>query len=329
MTEVEKRELEWTEKRIAYNNTWPETGKWYSDVQQMLDGWLKDYGINQILEPVKLSDGARGVLFPNAKLNKVISGVVDIYDELPYRPDEGFDIAWRSLEIFMNYHRSITWPDDNDKATHLILRTEKELMMPLINKDQRIKDMWEFFLNEIPISVLRYAIMRCYIQHDLAITDKAEKVSERAVGILSKELYADIKEKYKFEEDVKPDADVLRRSSLLLQRILRGERVTVNDHAHQVNLEKRLLFMLSCVLYTNRCERFHGDYFSPFKSDRAMLDTYAFSYYLLTFSYIYLWTLIYQHCAWKMIGEVCSLESILTAAKTMQDRLSLLIKKGR
>ena len=128
---------------------------------------------------------------------------------------------------------------------------------------------------------------------------------------------------------MKPDADVLRRSSLLLQKILRGERVTVNDHVHQVNLEKRLLFMLSCVLYTNRCERFHGDYFSPFKSDRAMLDTYAFSYYLLTFSYLYLWTLIYQHCAWKKIGEVCSLESILTAAKTMQDRLSSLIKKGK
>ena len=80
MTEAEKRELEWTEKRIAYNNTWSETGKWYSDVQQMLDGWLKDYGINQILEPVKLSDGAREVLFSNAKLNKVVSGVVDIYE---------------------------------------------------------------------------------------------------------------------------------------------------------------------------------------------------------------------------------------------------------
>ena len=166
MAEKNNRELLWTEKRIAYNNTWPKEGKWYSDVQQMLDEWLKEQGITQIFEPVKLSEGARDILFPNAKLNKVFSGIVDIYDELPYRPDEGFDIAWRSLEIFMNHHRSIAWPKDNDKATHLMLRTVKELIMPLVNKDLRVKEMWKRFLNEIPISVLRFAIMRCFIQHD-------------------------------------------------------------------------------------------------------------------------------------------------------------------
>lgn len=105
----------------------------------MLDEWLKEQGITQIFEPVKLSEGARDILFSNAKLNKVFSGIVDIYDELPYRPDEGFNIAWRSLEIFMNHHRSIAWPKDNDKATHLMLRTVKELIMPLINKDLQVK----------------------------------------------------------------------------------------------------------------------------------------------------------------------------------------------
>ena len=193
MIEKDKRELLWTEKRITYNNTWPEAGQWYSDVQQMLDEWLHGQGITQIFEPVKLSEGAKDILFPNAKLNKVFSGIIDIYDELPYRPDEGFNIAWRSLEIFMNHHRSIAWPKDNDKATHLMLRTVKELIMPLVNKDLRVKEMWERFLSEIPISVLRFAILRCFIQHDLAITDKAEKVSERAKDILTKELYADLK----------------------------------------------------------------------------------------------------------------------------------------
>lgn len=329
MTEKDKRELLWTEKRIAYNNMWPKAGQWHSDVQQMLDEWLQGQGITQIFEPVKLSEGAKDILFPNAKLNKVVSGIVDIYDELPYRPDEGFNIAWRSLEVFMNHHRSIAWPADNDKTTHLMLRTEKELMMPLVNKNQRVKEMWEGFLSEIPISVLRFAIMRCFIQHDLAITDKAEKISERAKGILTKELYADIKAKYKLNETVKPDADVLRRSSLLLQKILRGEKVTVNDNEYTVDLEKRLLFMLSCVLYTYRCERFHGDYFSPFKSDMATLNTYAFSYYLLTFSYVYLWTLMYRFCEWQRLGEICSLANILAAAETMQERLKLMIKKGK
>ena len=225
----------------------------------------------------------------------------------------------------MNHHRSIAWPKDNDKATHLMLRTVKELIMPLVNKDLRVKEMWERFLSKIPISVLRFAILRCFIQHDLAITDKAEKVSERAKDILTKELYADLKAKYKLEETVKPSADVLRRSSLLLQKILRGEKVTVNSNEYMVDIENRLLFMLSCVLYTYRCERFHGDYFSPFKSDKATLNTYAFSYYLLTFSYVYLWTLIYQFCEWQKLGEICSLSNILAAAKTMQERMRLMI----
>lgn len=64
MAEKNNRELLWTEKRIAYNNTWPKEGKWYSDVQQMLDEWLKEQGITQIFEPVKLSEGAKDILFP-------------------------------------------------------------------------------------------------------------------------------------------------------------------------------------------------------------------------------------------------------------------------
>ena len=162
MTEKDKRELIWTEKRIAYNNTWPKSGLWFSDVQQLLNEYLHGQGITQIFEPVKLSEVAKYILFSNAKLNKMFSGIVDIYDELPYRPDEGFNIAWRSLEIFMNHHKSIAWPKDNDKATNLMKRTVEELIMPLVNKDQQIKEMWERFLSEIPISVLRFAIMRCF-----------------------------------------------------------------------------------------------------------------------------------------------------------------------
>lgn len=329
ITEKNNRELLWTDKRITYNNTWPKSGLWYSDVQQKLDEWFNEQGIKQIFEPVKLSEGAKYILFTNAKLNKVFSGIIDIYDELPYRPDEGFNIAWRSLEIFMNYLRSIAWTKDNDKATHLMQRTIKEVIMPLVNKNLQVKEMWERFLSEIPISILRFAILRIFIQHDLAITDKAEKVSERAKDILTRKLYADFKTKYKLKETMKPSPDVLRRSSLLLQKILRGEKVTLNDNEYMVDIENRLLFMLSCVLYTSRCERFHGDYFSPFKSDMATLNTYSFSYYLLIFCYIYLLTLIYQFCERQNLGEICSLSNILTAANTMQEKIKLIIEKRK
>ena len=123
--------------------------------------------------------------------------------------------------------------------------------------------------------------------------------------------------------------DVLRNAALLLQLILKGREVTVNKHKYQLGIENRLEFLLSCVLYTSRCERYHGDYFSPFKSDRAGLDTYAFSYFLLSFCYIYLLALIHRHCELNGIGEICALDSILDAAKIMQDRMKPLIAKGK
>ena len=113
---ADKRELEWTDLRVSYNNSWPNNGKWHSDVQKALDEWLQNQNITQIFTPVKLGDKAIDILFQNAKLNKLLSGIIDIYDELPYRPDEGFDIAWRSLEILMNHQRNTAWKEDNDKT---------------------------------------------------------------------------------------------------------------------------------------------------------------------------------------------------------------------
>lgn len=319
----------WTEKRIDYNNTWPTCNIWHSELQDALDEWMKMHRLSQIFEPVKLSLTAKNVLFSHAKLNKLVSGIVDIYDELPYRPDEGFDIAWRSLEIFMNYQRNIAWKNDNDKTPHLIKRTVNDMIKPMMRNDHRVKDMLEGYLAFIPLSTLIYTVLRCYIEHDLAINTQIEKVSARAEDCLTKALYDDIKEKYKLEEKAKPKPYVLRKVAMLLQLILKGEEVEVNGTKYQLPFEKRLEFMLSCVLYTYRCERFHGDYFSPFKSDRADLDTYAFSYYLLSFCYIYLWTLVCRHCDTCGLEEICSLDSILTAAKDMQDMVQPLITEGK
>ena len=59
------------------------------------------------------------------------------------------------------------------------------------------------------------------------------------------------------------------------------------------------------------------------------MDTYAFSYSLLEFAYVYLWTLLFRHCETMGIGEICSIDSILTAAKAMQDRLKPIIEAGK
>lgn len=325
----EQRELTWTRFRVAYNNNWPDCGAWRSDVQNELDAYLKEQGINQIFCPVKLADGAAEILYEQAKLNKILSGMMDFYDELPYRPDQGFDIVWRSFEIFLNHHRNVAWKGEDSKVQHLILKSVHDLVMPMRVGNSGVITVLEAFLAEIPRSVLRYAIMRCYIFHDLAINAQLDRVEERAKDTLTKALYNDILAKYGFVANVKPTADVLRRSSMLLQKILKGESVNVNGHQHQLDLANRLVFMMSCVLYTNRCERFHGDYFSPFKSDMAKLDTYAFSYYLLSFCYVFTWLVIYRHSETQGIGEIVKIDEIINAAQAMQGRMKAMVENGR
>lgn len=325
---AETRESLWTGARIEYNNKWPSNGIWYSDVQELLDNYLKEKGYSQVFKVVELKASAKRILFEHPKLNKLVSGIIDIYDELPYRPDEAFDIAWRSLEIFMNHHKNIAWKqDENIKTPHLLERSVKDLVIPLINREQRVKKMWDSFLNDIPIPALKYAIIRCYITHDLAINSQLEHVSSRAEEQLSKALYEDIKTKYMFQESIKPNAAILRRSSLLLQKLLKGDTILLGGHRYQLPMENRLLFVLNCIIYTNRCERFHGDYFSPFKSDLATLETYAFSYYILSFTYIILWTLLFRHCELNSIEEICSLDSILDAGTEILNRLRPLLRK--
>lgn len=49
-----------------------------------------------------------------------------------------------------------------------------------------------------------------------------------------------------------------------------------------LDVTKRIEFIGSAILYTSRCERAHGDYFSPFISDKASMKTYDHWYWLLS-----------------------------------------------
>lgn len=58
--------------------------------------------------------------------------------------------------------------------------------------------------------------------------------------------------------------------------------------------KKRIELLISVVLYSSRCERFHGDIYSPFKSSKAKLITYYEYYYLTLCSLFFFWVLMYK-----------------------------------
>jgi hypothetical protein len=97
------KEKEFLQKKIDYNNNWNGSQIWRTELQDQLDKRLASKGFKQILVPVQLKADACDILFKqeNARLARLLSNIVDIYDELPYRPDVAFDLAWRAFEILL------------------------------------------------------------------------------------------------------------------------------------------------------------------------------------------------------------------------------------
>ena len=100
-----QKEKDWLNKKIEYNNTWDGSQQWKTELQDVLDKNLAAHGFKQILVPVKLEPNACDILFKqeNARLARLFSNIIDIFDELPYRPDVAFDLCWRSFEILLSY----------------------------------------------------------------------------------------------------------------------------------------------------------------------------------------------------------------------------------
>jgi hypothetical protein len=149
----EKQEYAFTEKRVKYNNSWAKTGEWKENAQQMLLKRMDECELKQIFVGLELSSkDAVITLFENPGLNNLISTVIDIYDELPLRPDMAFDLAWRSLEITMELFDKTFRNKQEDKISKLILRTSNEVISPELSDNLDLKQSMEDLIKAMPLS---------------------------------------------------------------------------------------------------------------------------------------------------------------------------------
>lgn len=97
---------------MKYNNCWP-SERWISPLQEELLARMDKVGLKQVFYPMALDESrAVDMLFEDAELNRLLSTLLDLYDELPLRPDAAFDVAWRAFEIviilyFKNYDQQV------------------------------------------------------------------------------------------------------------------------------------------------------------------------------------------------------------------------------
>lgn len=332
MNEAARKEYEQTRRRVKYNNSWP-AEKWISPLQEALLAKMVKAGIDQVFCPLVLDeDKAVDVLFEDAELNRIISTLLDLYDELPLRPDAAFDVVWRALEIGITFYfkhfdqqvyndKKATTEEKIKRMCNAVYETQFATNTALVGAFNRLIG------NDVSWSVLHYIIARMFLPGELQVKTQYDYVSARCREILGAGMYDDIKGKYVIGGNLTPDNH--RNAERLLWLIVNGNPVIIGEHQYKaLRMQERITFILSGILYSSRCERFHGDFFSPLKSDRSTLNTYYGQYWLLAVSYMFFWMAVHQYLVKKDVEPFFTLESLAgCVTKTIDAATAVMIKK--
>ena len=332
MTEAETREYEQTRLRVNYNNSWP-SEKWISPLQEELLARMDKEGLKQVFYPMALDESrAVDILFEDAELNRLLSTLLDLYDELPLRPDAAFDVAWRALEIaimfyFKNYDKQVYY-DKKASTEEKIKRICNAVFESQLTANEKLMDVFNRLIGDnVSWSVLHYIVARMFLPGELQVKTQHDYVSTRCREILGVDMYDDIKTKYVVDENL--TADNHRKAERLLWLIIKGIPVKLGEHSYKsLCLQERVTYVLSGILYSSRCERFHGDFFSPLKSDRSTLQTYYGQYWLLTVSYMFFWMVVQKYLEKKGVEPFFTLDNLAECViKTIDASTAVMIKR--
>lgn len=282
MTDADKQELAFTRKRVNYSNTFLGEQKtknlqlayaWHQLSQDSLYNRMVKQKMAQIISAIKMDPlEASEFLFRNPELNKIHSCYLDFFEELPFRPDVGFDLLW--------------------------------------NGSYAYKMAAENLLRIIPISTCRFLFVRIFIEREIRTANQFPFIKDRAKSVLGEEVYDALVKRFLTEEGIPKENHY--QGARLLKKMLAGESFHIGEKDFTpLNLSTRLHAVISLVLYTSRCERFHGDNFSHFKSDRASIKTYGSWYWLLLSTYFIFWLLFQHICIRRNAVNIVTEDSIV------------------
>lgn len=276
--------MSYSKKRIDYNNTWPNHSIELT-AEQNFKNALDDSNLDQIFKPIHLP------LIEDVQFQRLLSFKIDIYEQLPLRPDIAFDLAWRTFEAYTTYFaKSNRWTVS--KSWKILNKSCEDIFKNQINDETVLKSVFEELLNLIPLQATEFLIKRIFETTSIAIKSQQTQIKERVKDSLGTDLYDAIESKY---GGTNFNATNQRNAALLLKTIITGEEVNILGQKFKLDIEKISKFLINGLLYTYRNERFHGDAFSPFKSSKADMKTYSVSYYYLITTYFFIACLIYRN----------------------------------
>lgn len=334
----EEREYQQTQLRVSYHNSWSSNPIWKDALFKQVQSNLNANNLSQILSPLQIDTAvATDVLYNAPKLNRLFSTLLDVYELLPYHPDMAFDCMWRTLEVAIKMYVSDFDSHFTDKAAnhYVHLRTEDYLLHICDSvfvkggkADSNVLNLLNQWIENIPFSTLRFVTARMFLSNELQLIPDSDNVSKRTREELGTSLYEDLKLKYFTNNEL--SADNHRRIILFMRKLLRGEQMTIETtegktHTYKLSLQYRVVFICSSIMYSSRCCRFHGDYFSILKSERSNLNTYYGQYWMFTLCYYLFWVILHSSTEKYGLKPFFSLKEVHTSsAATMYNMLRVL-----
>lgn len=274
--------MSYSKKRIDYNNKWPDEIIKFAG-QEAFEKLLNEKGIINILRPIQLP------LINDFQFQRLLSFKIDIYEQLPNRPDIAFDLAWRTFEAYSAYFSKVgNW--NTTKAWKILNKVSEDILINQINQNTNLQSAFLDLMNSVPLQATEFLVKRLFETTTASLKSQQNQIIERVTDSLGQDLFDSLKTKYGV---LTPDSQ--RKAGMLLQIMVTGTKVNIGGKDFQLNNLQKIKFLINGLLYTYRNERFHGDAFSPFKSSKTQIKTYSHSYFCLITTYFFIAQLIYKH----------------------------------
>lgn len=281
-------------RQIDFNNNWPTEKEVNTEALHLFLKRMDENKLNQLLVPVIVKENEAFATFSiDKELAKIFSAYLDVFHFLPLHPDLAFDNIWRTLEYTIKLYAKRAWNYGAGKGVaDCFRRVATEVVEPMVNKEESLEKAYVALFNNMSVSLANYITVRLLYTKQLSIAPQIAFVQERAEQILPDGLLNMIRKAYS-KKDGTMDAKNIRDIGRRLARLIQGKDFEFGGNKYNsIGFADRVHFLLSVVLYTSRCERFHGDIYSPFKSSISSLNRYYEYYYLTLASLLIFWTII-------------------------------------
>ncbi|QRV24590.1 hypothetical protein [Marinomonas foliarum] len=275
------------ELRIKHFNQWPLTQEFSAEIQ--FKERVSSLGIEELFFPYQL---------PNSNdkdLHICVSYLLDAVDSLPLRPDHAFDWMWRGFEYVTSKA-----PGGQGNITNALRTLVCPTVMNYFSSNNQVKNAFFELTKNIPFQTCEYLLKRISQSKPFKPTAEEPNLSSYAKRVLYSNgnppvVSSNLEEVLHLLStffDYK-DKKERRNGASRLRKLIRLEKVKIEEVEVQLSEDDVLFFLVSGLGYAFRNDRAHAKSIAPFRSSYASVKTYAHCWFM--FILFYEVTLIFLH----------------------------------